>query len=107
MQNEVFILDSNIWRPLIRIRILYNITSSLHHLTLHHYSPSMFISFARLPQKRDKRQKRTKPACRFTCRLPAEGMEGMAGREKDGLGFRRPTNGSIPKPDKPFVPAFQ
>jgi hypothetical protein len=47
----------------------------------------MFISFAR--------PKETNQTC-----LPA-------GREKDGLGFQRPTNGSIPKPDKPFVPAFQ
>jgi len=57
----------------------------------------MFISFARLPQKRDKRQKRTKPACRFTCRLPAEGMEGMAGREKDGLGFNGIFTGWVPR----------
>ncbi len=43
--------------------------------------------------RRDKLQKRTKT------RLPA-------GREKGSLGFRRPTYGSIPKPDKPFVTLY-
>jgi hypothetical protein len=39
------------------------------------------------------KRKVPKPACR------------QAGK-KTASGFQRPTNGSIPKPDKPFAPAF-